>query len=170
MLGSDEIVPEGDRLDLSGGEQLGDERRNGLGRLAFEPAPPGGASRPPPRHSATIRVLLVDGLLADAERRGDPLPLPTLLACARHLEPFQRVEQRAQRGHSGKADGRIIVGGVAGELRRFLLHESHPTLTQVSSQPRLTAIRLSPPYACVEGVSMRKARDRGPFVERGRGC
>ena len=107
------------------------------------------------------------GLLADAERRGDALPLPTLLACARNLEPFQRVEQRAQRGHSSQADGRIIVGGVAGELRRFLLHESHPTLTQVSSQLRLTAIRLSPPYACAAGLRMRKARDCGPFVDRG---
>src|SRR6185295_8648131 len=41
VLGSDEIVPEGDRLDLSGSEQLGDDRRNGLRRLAFGPAPPG---------------------------------------------------------------------------------------------------------------------------------
>jgi hypothetical protein len=64
----------------------------------------------------------VDGLLADAERGRDPLPLPTLLACAPDLETFQGVEQGAKGGNCRTPDSRIGVGSVAGELCRFFLH------------------------------------------------
>ena len=64
-------------------------------------------------------VLLVHGLPADAEFRGDLLPRPALMARTAHLHRLQLLQQTAERGDGTQADPWITVTGPLGEIRCF---------------------------------------------------
>ena len=64
---------------------------------------------PSARAAAPAAVLLVDRLLADAERPGDLLPRPAALARVVDLQRLERLEQRPQRRHRGQPDLGVLL-------------------------------------------------------------
>jgi len=64
-------------------------------------------------------VLLVHGLPAHTEFRGDLLPRPALIARTAHLHRLQLLQQPAQCGDGAQSDPRIAVARALGEIRCF---------------------------------------------------
>src|SRR5438093_3821966 len=99
-------------------------------------------------------MLLVDGLPADLQLRGDLLPGPPETAGVGYLERLELLEKAPERGDPSKSHPWIPAGRLRSELRRFTharqyrltLRVCQPTLTRDPSRsaPNLTAVhRLS---------------------------
>ena len=108
MLAPDPVVTE-----LPGRVLRVDDR---LPRLCREPLEHQHSFR---RRRKPAAVLLVHGLLADAEGVGDLLPRPPLATGVLDLELLERLEQDAQRGDGPEPDDGIAARGLACELGRL---------------------------------------------------
>jgi hypothetical protein len=113
VLGADEAVAEGTRLLRPEDEQVVHLRRDLEAPLAQHPA-----SSPAPEEPSPA-VLLVHGLLANAEGAGDSLPGPALRPRGLDLELFERLQEDAKRRDRRQTDGGVFARRGACELGRL---------------------------------------------------
>src|SRR5690349_2589833 len=97
-------------------------------------------------------MLLVDGLLADAERVGDLLPRPALGAGVADLERLERLGQPVEGDDRAQADRRVGAAGAVGLGRHrggwLLFHARQLTLTSPSLSTCVDGLALAPCVSC----------------------
>src|SRR5215470_9883821 len=97
---------------------------------------------PPGPEQPAAAVLLMHGLLGDAQPLSDRLPRPALGPGVVNLHRLQDLDQGPQRGYRRQADRGILATGRGSQachlVRAGTLHDGQGSLTTVRSQAGLT--------------------------------